>query len=123
MSASVFLFAASICIASVHDGDSIRLCSGERVRLANIDAPEVYGSPRCSPEQRRKLAGSYNPPWCDHRLGEASGDALRTFLASGSLSLERLGTDPYKRTLARVSVNGRDAGEYLISLGLARRWR
>lgn len=37
--------------------------------------------------------------------------------------IERLGTDPYGRTLATVSVNGMDAGDYLISQGLARPWR
>lgn len=28
----------------------------------------------------------------------------------------------YSRTLATVTVNGRDAGEYLIGVGLARAW-
>jgi len=35
----------------------------------------------------------------------------------------RLGTDTYGRTLATVSVNGVDAGDYLIAQGLARPWR
>jgi endonuclease YncB( thermonuclease family) len=32
-------------------------------------------------------------------------------------------TDATPRTLARVSVNGRDAGAWLVSQGLARWWR
>ena len=107
--------AIALCIASIHDGDTIRLCDGERVRIENIDAPELRGSPAC----RRKK----ETHWCDYALGVRSRDALARFLRSGPARISRLGHDHYRRTLARVSVNGQDAGEYLISLGLARRWR
>lgn len=117
------LILAAICIASVHDGDTIRLCSGERVRLEGIDAPEVAGSPRCSAKSRARLASSKNPAWCDSRLGLQSRDALRSFLESGSPAISRNGTDRYGRTLASLSVNGRDAGRYLVSRGLAKPWR
>lgn len=105
--------AASICVANVHDGDSIRLCSGERIRIANIDAPEMPGSPKCESGRRG---------WCDYALAQRSRDALRAFVAKGEVSIQRQGQDAYGRTLARLRVNGRDAGEYLISAGLARRW-
>jgi endonuclease YncB( thermonuclease family) len=55
----------------VHDGDTIR-CGIERVRLVNIDAPELAGSERCRAASRRRLAGSRNPAWCDSALGERS---------------------------------------------------
>lgn len=64
--------AAGLCIASVHDGDTIRLCDGERVRLQGIDAPELADSPRCSTQQRQRLAGSKNPAWCDDAAGARS---------------------------------------------------
>lgn len=115
--------AAGLCIASVHDGDTIRLCGGERVRLAGIDAPEVADSPRCSPLQRQRLAGARNPPWCDYRAGEASRDGLQAFLANGRVSIERVGRDDYGRTLAHIYVDDRDAGAYLVERGLARPWR
>ncbi|WP_334185415.1 thermonuclease family protein [Novosphingobium sp.] len=115
--------AAIACVASVHDGDTVRLCDGERVRLVNIDAPEVVGSSRCTAQSRAKLAASRNPPWCDYEAGLASRDQLRAFLSSGSPQIQRTGTDRYGRTLARLSVNGRDAGNYLISAGLARPWQ
>lgn len=108
------MVAAAICIANVHDGDSIRLCDGERIRIANIDAPEMRGSSRCD----RGRGG-----WCDYDLAIRSRDALRAFLASGNVTITRLGQDRYGRTLAHVSVNGRDAGAYLIGLGMAKRWR
>lgn len=117
------LAAAGLCIASVHDGDTLTLCTHERVRLANIDAPELEGSPRCEPRQRARLAHSRNPAWCDYQLGEQSAAALRAFVATGGVSIEEFGYDQYGRILARVYVDDRDAGEYLIRKGLARAWR
>lgn len=117
------LAATPICIARVHDGDSIRLCSGERVRIANIDAPELFGSERCSATAARRLRESANPPWCDYAKGERARDALAAFLVRGSIQLQRVGIDRYGRTLARISAGGRDVGDYLIEQGLARRWR
>ena len=109
----LILAAAAACIANVHDGDSIRLCDGERIRIANIDAPEMPGSPKC--ERGRN-------GWCDYRLATESRDALQGFLAGGTVTIHRQGRDAYGRTLARVTVNGRDAGHHLVKLGLARRW-
>jgi len=106
---------ALACIAAVHDGDTARLCSGERVRIANIDAPEMPGSPKCEDRRRRG--------WCDYRLARESRDALRILLGRGTPRIERNGVDRYGRTLARLSVNGQDAGSYLIARGLARPWR
>lgn len=107
--------AAALCIASVHDGDTIRTCEGERVRIANIDAPELPDSPKCVDRRRRG--------WCDYDLARRSRQALAAFLRSRPVQIERIGTDAYGRTLATLSVNGRDAGEYLVSLGMARPWR
>ncbi len=43
----IVLAAAALCLLpSVHDGDTIR-CDRERVRIANIDAPELPDSPKC----------------------------------------------------------------------------
>lgn len=112
----VVLAAAALCMSpSVHDGDTIR-CGRERVRIANIDAPELRDSPK-SQDRRQSYA------WCDFAVGEASRVALVRLLSRGRVMIERLGTDPYRRTLATVSVNGVDAGDYLIAQGLARPWR
>ena len=110
------LEAVALCLASVHDGDTVRSCEGERIRIANIEAPELPDSPKCRPRPR-----SY--AWCDYDMGYESRDALRAFLASGPVKIQRTGTDRYGRTLARLTVNGRDAGQYLIARGLARQWR
>ena len=112
----VALIALALCTAPlVHDGDTIR-CGPERVRIANIDAPELPDSPKCH-DRRVSYA------WCDYRAGYAARDALAALLSRGRVSIERIGTDRYGRTLATVSVNGVDAGEYLIARGLARPWR
>jgi len=106
----------------VHDGDTIR-CGIERVRLVNIDAPELAGSERCTAASRRRLANSRNPAWCDSALGERSRDALAALVARGATSIAPAGRDRYGRLLARVVVNGQDAGAYLIGQGLARHWQ
>ena len=98
----------------VHDGDSIR-CGRERIRIETIDAPELPDSPKCHPPR------SY--AWCDYMAGYKARDALSVFLSQGTVMVQRTGTDRYGRTLARVIVNGRDAGAYLVSQGLARWWR
>lgn len=107
---------ASLCLmVAVHDGDTIR-CGQERVRIANIDAPELPGSPKC--ERRRS---PYT--WCDYAKGNQARAALSAFVRRGTVRISRMGTDSYGRTLAQVTVNGSDAGEYLVSIGLARRWQ
>lgn len=106
--------AAAVCVAT--DGDSLR-CGAERVRLANIDAPEMPTSPAC----RGYRAQTH---WCDNpRLAYRSRDALRWFLRQGPVTLRCEGRDHYGRLLCRVSVNGADAGAWLVSRGYARRWR
>ena len=112
----VVLAAAALCVSvTVHDGDTIR-CGRERVRIANIDAPELPDSPKCQ-DRRRSYA------WCDFTAGEASRAALVRFVSRGRVMITRLGTDAYGRTLATISVNGVDAGDYLITQGLAKPWR
>ena len=59
----------------------------------------------------------------DFAAGEASCVALARLLSRGRVTIERLGTDRYGRTLATVSVNGVDADDYLIAQGLAKPWR
>ncbi|NBW09739.1 MAG: thermonuclease family protein [Caulobacteraceae bacterium] len=115
--------AAALCLSpTVHDGDTIR-CGAERIRISDIDAPELPGSPRCDAYRVRELAHSRNPAWCDTAKGEQARDALRAFLATGPVMIRRLGTDSYGRTLALVSVRGIDAGAMLRRAGLARRWK
>lgn len=113
--------AAGLCIASVNDGDTVSLCDGEPVLLAGIDAPEINGSLKCVPIERARLESSKNPAWCDYTAGNASRALLKTFLRSGRVSIERVGTDKDGQTLAHLYVRNEDAGEYLMAWKLARR--
>ncbi|GFM30729.1 thermonuclease family protein [Novosphingobium sp. PY1] len=114
--------AGSDCpVVMIHDGDTIR-CGMETIRIENIDAPELEGSPRCSPYSVQRLYNSQNPAWCDDEMGVASREALAAFLKVGPIKLTRHATDRYGRTLAKASVRGRDAGQHLVAMGLARVW-
>jgi len=108
--------AAAICSpVSIHDGDTIR-CGAERVRIANIDAPELPGSPKCQRARRGRA-------WCDFAAGAAAREALRGLAAGRRVIIDRTRIAPYGRTLALVRIGGVDAGEFLITQGLARPWR
>lgn len=91
------------------DGDTI-VVQGEHIRILNIDAPEI-GHPKCDAELR---------------LGLVAKRRMQALIEGGVVTLERGDngrmTDRYGRSLARVLVDGKDAGEMLISEGLARRW-
>jgi endonuclease YncB( thermonuclease family) len=96
-------FAATI---HVNDGDTFTL-DGERIRIENIDAPEMQG--KCDAERR---------------LAKVTKRELERILAAGSVEMHRATRkDQYGRTIARVSVGGKDVGQTLIALDLARPWR
>ncbi|ODN72191.1 thermonuclease family protein [Methylobrevis pamukkalensis] len=91
--------------ACVVDGDTLWL-AGEKIRLADIDAPEA-SHPACDAERH---------------LAAAATAALARILGSGLLTLTRTSRDRYGRTLARVSVAGQDVGAEMVRRGLARDW-
>ncbi len=90
---------------TVVDGDTV-VTASERIRIANIDAPETRGA-ACEAEAR---------------LGRLTAERLRALLSQGTPIVRREGEDRHGRTLARISVNGRDVGETLVREGLARSW-
>jgi endonuclease YncB( thermonuclease family) len=91
----------------VTDGDTFRLASGERIRIAGIDAPETRADQaKCASE----LA-----------LGEAAAARARGLLDGQTVTIERVGRS-YDRTVARVTVGGRDLASALVASGAARWW-
>ena len=109
MSGLLLAAALAICPAGprdncVHDGDSFWL-NGERVRIADIDAPELNG--RCRYESELALAARRR---------------LLDLLNAGPNTIRRTGRDRYGRTLALVLRGNRSVGDMLVSEGLARTW-
>lgn len=89
---------------TVTDGDTIR-CSGERIRLLGIDAPELPG--HC---QRGRVCAPGDPYASTRSLEEAS---------VGDLSIDRVGEDRYGRTLARVASSKGDLSCWQLKHGQA----
>ena len=89
----------------VVDGDTLWL-DGEKIRLVNIDAPEVHG--RCPAETSR--------------AAEATRELAR-LVDHRPIRIVRRGEDRYGRTLAAVVTPDGDVGDLLVSRDLAVTWR
>lgn len=91
----------------VVDGDTFWF-RGEKIRVADIDAPET-SHPACAAERQ---------------VGEVGRDRLLAMLNEGRFSLTAgwRDEDRYGRKLRIVSRAGRSLGERLVEKGLARRW-
>lgn len=91
----------------VVDGDTFWM-DGERVRVADIDAPETHPT-RCAYEAD---------------LGQRATLRLRELLNDGPVELEAIDRDrdQYGRKLRIVTRNGESLGLRLVAEGLARNW-
>jgi endonuclease YncB( thermonuclease family) len=92
----------------VIDGDTIRY-GGTKIRLEDIDAPEVF-SPKCASEAA---------------LGRRATRRLLELINAGPFELVRTGDrdlDRYGRQLRTITRHGHSVGDTLIAEGLARRW-
>lgn len=92
----------------VIDGDTIKI-AGETIRMLDIDAPETRNA-QCAAELER---------------GNRATRRLIEILNSGQVSVVKRGSrdvDRYGRSLRIVMINGRSAGDILVSEGLARKW-
>lgn len=91
----------------VVDGDTFWM-DGEKIRVADIDAPETHPS-RCPREAE---------------LGARATQRLHALLNAGPISLGSADrdTDRYGRKLRIVSRDGDSLGAVLVAEGLARQW-
>lgn len=92
----------------VIDGDTFYL-AGDKIRVADIDAPETGGA-QCASEAA---------------LGARATSRLRELLNQGPFELrgyQSRDQDQYGRKLRIVMRDGRSLGDMLVAEGLARRW-
>ena len=94
-------------IAWVIDGDTFRLASGERIRIAGIDAPETQpGEAKC----RAEIAH-----------GKAATRTAIPLLKGRAVTFVRVGRS-YNRTVAIVTLDGQDLAGLLVARGVAAWW-
>lgn len=88
----------------VVDGDTFWL-DGEKIRIANIDAPEIRG--RCDREKRMARNATLR---------------LADLLQNRPIRIAENGTDRFGRTLAIVRTDSGDVGAKLVAESLAVSW-
>ena len=86
----LFAALASVVIASCYDGDTCTTTSGERVRLACINSPELRGK-RAEPVTTK-----------------AARDHLRDLVVDKKVEIRRITEDRYERTVAELFVGETD---------------
>ena len=94
-------------VAWVTDGDTFRLESGKRIRIAGIDAPETH-------RDQAKCAGEV-------ALGLSAKDRATTLLAGRDVTVHHVGRS-CNRTVATVVLDGHDLGTELVRIGVATWW-
>ena len=92
---------ASVVIASCYDGDTCTTTSGERVRLACIDTPELVGK-RAEPGPAK-----------------AARDHLRGLVMGKEVGIRRITEDRYGRTVAELFVGVTNVQQEMVATGHA----
>ena len=90
------------------DGDTID-CGATRIRLVNVDTPELKGACAAEIALARRAQGFTAAALSSARAIEIKPDPRRPH-------------DRYGRTLARIMLDGRDLGDLLVAARLARVW-
>ncbi len=88
---------ATVVIASCHDGDTCTNTTGERVRLACIDTPELVGK-RAEPVSAK-----------------AARDHLRGLVVGEKAGIRRITKDRYGRTVAELFIGKMNIQEEMVA--------
>ena len=88
---------ASVLISSCYDGDTCRSNTGEKIRLACIDTPELRGK-RANPVPAK-----------------AARDYLRGLVVGRDVGIRRITKDRYGRTVAELFVDGSNVQQQLVA--------
>ena len=92
---------ASVVIASCYDGDTCTTTTGERVRLACIDTPELVGM-RAEPMPAR-----------------AARDHLRNLVVGKKVGIRRITEDRYGRTVVELFLGTTNFQQEMVVSGHA----
>ena len=90
-----------VVITSCYDGDTCTSSTGEKIRLACIDTPELRG----------KRA--------DPLPAKAARDHLRELVVGRKVAIRRITSDRYGRTVAELFVDGSNVQQQLVASGHA----
>ena len=97
----LFAALASVVIASCYDGDTCTTTTGERVRLACIDTPELVGK-RAEPAPAK-----------------AARDHLRDLVVGKKVGIRRITEDRYGRTVAELFHGTANVQQEMVASGQA----
>ena len=97
----LFAALASVVIASCYDGDTCTTTTGERVRLACIDTPELVGK-RAEPAPAK-----------------AARDHLRDLVVGKKVGIRRITADRYGRTVAELFHGTANVQQEMVATGYA----
>ena len=99
--AAVSQTSEKVVIASCYDGDTCTSSTGEKIRLACIDTPELRGK-RADPVPAKEAR-----------------DYLRELVVGRKAAIRRITTDRYGRTVAELFVDGSNVQQELVASGNA----
>ena len=97
----LFASLASVVIATCYDGDTCTTTTGERVRLACIDTPELVGM-RAEPVPAR-----------------AARDHLRNLVVGKKVGIRRITKDRYGRTVVELFLGTTNVQQEMVVSGHA----
>ena len=103
---------AYVVIASCYDGDTCTSTTGEKIRLACIDAPEMKATSRL--RHTSMQAAAY-----DNTSAVQSREYLNGLVAGKTVSTRLITTNRYGRTVAELLVNGVNVGQNMSRSGYA----
>ena len=98
----IIISSEAVVIDKCYDGDTCTTTSGEKIRLACIDTPEIRG-PRADPEPAK-----------------AARDFLNSNVAGKEVSIRRITKDRYERTVAELAKDGVNIQKLMVSKGYAK---
>ena len=91
-----------IKIKNCYDGDTCTTESGEKIRLACIDAPEIRGKN------------------ADPLKAKASRKFINNLLSNKKVTIKRIDTDRYGRTVAEIFIEGTNIQKLMVKNGFAK---